>query len=505
VEGLINWLWQGLVLTAIAAVALSCLRRLNAATRHRVWWVTLWLVLLLPLLRASVVTVSPPGEGLPALAQSRDLPASAASAPVLVLDGAPDWTMKAVVIVWSVWCAWSLLRATWSLLAIRRFRRRAEPMPAERERALRIWPSARDSGRAATLRVSPDVATAGVFGFNPPIIALSPAALAVLSNADLDRVVTHEHAHVQRRDDVGRVLLVAIQAVFGLHPAVWWIGRAIDLEREIACDDWVLALTGDGPRYARCLTRLASVSPAPSWSLAPGVSLATRRLTMRVTRLLDRRQRGGMRISPAAIAVWSPALLTMAVSLAAVKLVVVQEAEALAASATSAIEQEVTSIAAPLPTPAPVAPPARASVIKSASTGRRVDAVARPLVHHAGTITAPPQISALPESAPAATAASPALTNLRTAASVAPLGSMASGVTGVPPPSPVAHAPVDARKAGGATPWSLAADAGVAIGTGSRIAAVKTAGFFSRFGKSVASSFQPTQLKSSFKPTQLKK
>jgi len=41
VEGLINWLWQGLVLTAIAAVALSCLRRLNAATRHRVWWVTL--------------------------------------------------------------------------------------------------------------------------------------------------------------------------------------------------------------------------------------------------------------------------------------------------------------------------------------------------------------------------------------------------------------------------------------------------------------------------------
>ena len=337
-EWLINWLWQGLVLTAIAAVALSCLRRLNAATRHRVWWVTLWLVLLLPLLGASLGSVSPPGEGRPpALAQSRDLQASAASGPVLVLDGAPNWTTNTVLIVWSVWCACSLLRATWSLLAIRRFRRRAEPMPAERERALRLWPSERESGRAATLRVSRDVAAAGVFGFNPPIIALSPAALAALSNADLDRVVTHEHAHVQRHDDVGRVLLVAIQAVFGLHPAVWWIGRAIDLEREIACDDWVLALDGDGPRYARCLTRLASVSRAPSWSLAPGVSLATRRLTMRVTRLLDRGHRGGMRVSPAAIAVWSPALLTMAVALAAVKLVVVQEAEALAASASSAI------------------------------------------------------------------------------------------------------------------------------------------------------------------------
>ena len=289
--------------------------------------------------------------------------------------------MSAVVILWSVWCGWSLLRATWSLLALRRFRRRAEPMPAERERALRLWPVQRDSGRAATLRVSRDVATAGVFGFHPPIIALSPTTLAALSNADLDRVVAHEHAHVQRRDDIGRVLLVAIQAVFGLHPAVWWIGRAIDLEREIACDDWVLALTGDGPRYARCLTTLASVSPAPGWSLAPGVSLATRRLTMRVTRLLDQGQRGGTRISPAAVVVWSPALLSMAVSLAAVKLVVVQEAEALAASATSAIEQGVTSMAAPLPTPATLAAPARcprAQVLEQAASGRCRCTAARP-------------------------------------------------------------------------------------------------------------------------------
>ncbi len=192
---------------------------------------------------------------------------------------------------------------------------------------------------------------------------------------------------------------------------------------------------------------------------------------------------------------WSPALLSMAVSLAAVKLVVVQEAEALAASATSAIEQEVTSMAAPL---ADARAGGRAGTVPASSgpraRERRADAVARPLVHHVRTITAPPQISAFPESAPAATAPSPALTNLRTAASVAPLGTMASGVAGVPPPSPGARAPVDARKAGGPTPWSLAADAGVAIGTGSRIAAVKTAGFFSRFGKSVASSFQPTQV-----------
>jgi hypothetical protein len=39
------------------------------------------------------------------------------------------------------------------------------------------------------------------------------------------------------------------------------------------------------------------------------------------------------------------------------------------------------------------------------------------------------------------------------------------------------------------TPWGAAADAGVAIGRGSQKAAVSTAGFFSRFGKKIASSF----------------
>jgi hypothetical protein len=39
------------------------------------------------------------------------------------------------------------------------------------------------------------------------------------------------------------------------------------------------------------------------------------------------------------------------------------------------------------------------------------------------------------------------------------------------------------------TPWSMAADGGVAIGRASRNAGVATAGFFSRFGKKVAASF----------------
>src|SRR5262249_2267228 len=53
-----------------------------------------------------------------------------------------------------------------------------------------------------------------------------------------------------------------------------------------------------------------------------------------------------------------------------------------------------------------------------------------------------------------------------------------------PPLSPLPPAPVTPR-----APWTIAADAGIAIGRGSQSAGIATAGFFTRLGKKVAGSF----------------
>ena len=195
-EWLINWLWQGLVLAAIASVALSCLRGLNAATRHRVWWVTLWLVLLLPAASAGLSMAWANASTASTGGSTADPPAA------IVLSGTPDWAFVAVGGVWFLWCLGSFTRTVRSLIALQRFRRQARPLPSVRQSRLPLWQSRRSQGRCASLCVSRDVATAGVFGFHPPIIALSPVALATLADADLDSVVAHEHAHVQRHDDV---------------------------------------------------------------------------------------------------------------------------------------------------------------------------------------------------------------------------------------------------------------------------------------------------------------
>ena len=90
--------------------------------------------------------------------------------------------------------------------------------------------------------ISDNVSSAAVFGIWSPVIAVGPSLLARLSDEDLDRVVIHEWAHVQRRDDVD-LLQVVTRALVGWHPGVWWIDRQLHMEREAACDERAIRLT----------------------------------------------------------------------------------------------------------------------------------------------------------------------------------------------------------------------------------------------------------------------
>jgi hypothetical protein len=60
-----------------------------------------------------------------------------------------------------------------------------------------------------------------------------------------------------------------------------------------------------------------------------------------------------------------------------------------------------------------------------------------------------------------------------------------NGVSLGAPPAPVPPASADA-----ATPWGLAADAGVSVGRASQKAAAATAGFFTRLGRKIAGSLE---------------
>jgi hypothetical protein len=338
------------------------------------------------------------------------------------------------------------------------------------------------------------VRSAAVLGCGSPVIALSPSLLQRLSDADLDRIVIHEWAHVQRRDDVAQPFQLLVRMVIGWHPAIWWLERQLELEREVACDEMAVAVTGSTKGYAACLTTLAALRVEPLRSL-PLTAATSSGLSRRIVRILAARHVVSVRPWRAIAMSGSVALATLACAVANVHLV---------ESATESLR----FVAQPTPTPMPAMAvttratsdrPSQPAESSSPLNRRRVESrdgrmtAAQPEQATSSRVAVPAPSPGERRSSPPATAATApnaeppreapsvgAETRVHEAAATHPVEARAttSAVSTLP------SAPTTARAA-----WTIAADAGIAIGRGSQSAGVATAGFFTRFGKRVAGSF----------------
>jgi lambda repressor-like predicted transcriptional regulator len=159
--------------------------------------------------------------------------------------------------------------------------------------------------------VSDDIRGACAVGYMRPRILVSSALIASLDDDAVEAILLHEYAHLQRYDDVCGLLQRIVCAVVGLHPAVWWTSRHIDIEREAACDALVVTLTGAPIAYARALTLAAEVvmrGGAFTPVAAPGASVAGAGFHARVVRVLSvqapnpRRDLGAAGVGVAALA-----------------------------------------------------------------------------------------------------------------------------------------------------------------------------------------------------------
>src|SRR5262249_25937903 len=65
-----------------------------------------------------------------------------------------------------------------------------------------------------------------------------------------DTAIAHELCHVRRRDNLLAAIHMLVEAVFWFHPLVWWIGKRLVEERELACDEAVMAQGGSPRDYA---------------------------------------------------------------------------------------------------------------------------------------------------------------------------------------------------------------------------------------------------------------
>jgi beta-lactamase regulating signal transducer with metallopeptidase domain len=295
VEHMLNGSVQGLAIAMLAFIAMKMAARKSAGIRFAVCFATL-----VGIAAPSFVTFTKTGSTVPqAIHPELSLPSMWAS----YLFG-----------LWAVGVVVGLTRIAVGLREVSHLRRSSHPIdisaldPLLQQTLIQFH-----LRRAVELRVSDELCVPTAIGFFKPAVLLPAWALRDLPPVELNAVLTHELAHLRRWDDWTKLAEKLIGAMLFFHPAIWWIQARLGLEREIACDDLVLASAGDARSYAECLISVAERSRMRNGlALALAAISRVRQTSIRIAQILDP-QRSATR----AASTWKPAAAMVTVLSAA--------------------------------------------------------------------------------------------------------------------------------------------------------------------------------------------
>jgi beta-lactamase regulating signal transducer with metallopeptidase domain len=330
--------WKTTALLLATWAATKALRNHSASLRHFLHSVTVCAVLILPAasmllpgLRLAVLPAAWPSEprnsvtahqsqaqpfdgndsapkvsetvaakkGIPS--RSRVAPAAIAARSYQALIPSSAQTIAASQFNWQgmaalIWicgaavCLMRMLSLKWRLHMLVRRAGQVESIPlTSRLRWLcRDYGIRREVAVVASLELDVPIAT----GVLNPKIVLSPQS-AEWTEARRNAVLCHELAHIKRLDAVTQTLAEIAAVLYWFNPLMWLTVRAMRVERERACDDYVLAFGTAASDYAHELLDIVSTLRRPQ----PAAALAMARrsqLEGRVLALLNPRVHHGM-------------------------------------------------------------------------------------------------------------------------------------------------------------------------------------------------------------------
>ena len=291
----LNWILLGMAITAVIWMLLVPRVISSGSGRYIVWLATLGLLLIMPL-RISL----PPGDAgqSPATSQSDNtefvgsvkanvavevpeeqmrsasvqIDVAAANRAIMHTDNFRksakasigevliSLTPVLLIFVWAIVCLLQLARISVGWMRLNRIKRNAKDLPwAVQTRAVQL--SHRISlARLVRVAQSNEVNSPVAAGLTTPTILFPIGYYEKLSADEMDMILIHELVHLKRRDDWMRLIQSVVAAAAFFNPAIHWINRQLELEREIACDERVVSITRQRKKYARFLARLARLS-----------------------------------------------------------------------------------------------------------------------------------------------------------------------------------------------------------------------------------------------------
>jgi TonB family protein len=316
---LLNSLWQVPLVFLAALAAARLARPAGPRMEHRVWVGALLLEAVLPLcnLRPSEVWQRAWGLALEFMhgsagdGQTRVV-LGAGTASQVALPWLTAGVLTAVAVAYVCGLLYFAGRLGWGVWTTEAMRRRAMPFEPAGETATKTARFQRMLGRGTSdsevhFASSTDISGPATVGLRRQTLLLPPAFLDKLSVEDLDAVLAHELAHIERCDFAKNLLYGILTLPVAYHPLLSLTRKRVAETRELVCDAMAAEAVGGRESYARSLVRLARIlsdRSAPRILHAIGIFDANI-FERRVMQLSRKRQeiKGGKRFAIAAACV----------------------------------------------------------------------------------------------------------------------------------------------------------------------------------------------------------
>jgi|GEM_PF-4091625 len=251
--------WQTAILAAVVLVVTRLARKAPAAWRHALWVIVLVKLLVPPLAQIPAqwvfwqaetpptsITVAAPlaSNSTAVILPSNPTPDSAiknAQAPVPSHTEAPfDWRIP-LVAVWLAGVAVMSLLLIYGYGQLNRLARCSHQASGVWADMLERAADPLGVGKLPDIRFTDSVPTPVLVGYFRPVILIPSGIEQTCSDSDLFAILSHELAHIRRRDVAVAWFQQIIQTLFFFHPGVWLAGYEIRKEREFACDEMVIS------------------------------------------------------------------------------------------------------------------------------------------------------------------------------------------------------------------------------------------------------------------------
>jgi TonB family protein len=354
---LVNAVGETALIFAAAWLVSRMLRRLGPQAEHVVWVSALFISIItpaLPWLRqlAALVMNAQTSGGRGALIVLADPNAMPARAGVFSLPQSWLWCL---LVFYSVSAVFFTGRLFLFLRGAARLLKQAVPakLTAQQEEIWRVCREPFGLERAQIL-VSAHAAGPVALGLRRPVLLLPAGFADGCTPEDFLAALTHECAHLRRRDFQKNLVYEAVSLALAFHPLTWAIKSRIAQTREMVCDDMAAERQVDGRSYARSLLRLATmIAAAPRVSTFHAIGIFDAGiLEKRIMRIKGKKQQTGM-IARCALTVSAAAILLSAtVGAAAMAVEVTPRADAHVVNATDShgrVYKVGNGVSAPVP------------------------------------------------------------------------------------------------------------------------------------------------------------